>query len=137
MWNKIVDEILKQIGEEIKNASGGVEQKLQVLAVYSLAENEMQLPFAVTLSSILSENEKVLLLDLQENSGLSQLMGEFYSSGMEELLVMAESGKYSKSRMVSCIGHLDRTDVVYPLGNTECLCEVKNLTYQKLFPAQP
>ena len=102
-------------------------------AVYSLAENEMQLPFAVTLSSILSENEKVLLLDLQENSGLSQLMGEFYSSGMEELLVMAESGKYSKSRMVSCIGHLDRTDVVYPLGNTECLCEVKNLTYQKLF----
>ena len=110
-----------------------VKQKLQVLAVYSLAENEMQLPFAVTLSSILSENEKVLLLDLQENSGLSQLMGEFYSSGMEELLVMAESGKYSKSRMVSCIGHLDRTDVVYPLGNTECLCEVKNLTYQKLF----
>ena len=106
--NKIVDEILKQIGEEIKNASGGVKQKLQVLAVYSLAENEMQLPFAVTLSSILSENEKVLLLDLQENSGLSQLMGEFYSSGMEELLVMAESGKYSKSRMVSCIGHLDR-----------------------------
>ena len=118
---------------QIKNASGGVKQKLQVLAVYSLAENEMQLPFAVTLSSILSENEKVLLLDLQENSGLSQLMGEFYSSGMEELLVMAESGKYSKSRMVSCIGHLDRTDVVYPLGNTECLCEVKNLTYQKLF----
>ena len=44
--NKIVDEILKQIGEEIKNASGGVKQKLQVLAVYSLAENEMQLPFA-------------------------------------------------------------------------------------------
>ena len=56
--NKIVDEILKQIGEEIKNASGGVEQKLQVLAVYSLAENEMQLPFAVTLSSILSETKK-------------------------------------------------------------------------------
>ena len=79
--NKIVDEILKQIGEEIKNASGGVKQKLQVLAVYSLAENEMQLPFAVTLSSILSENEKVLLLDLQENSGLSQLMGNFIRPG--------------------------------------------------------
>lgn len=131
--NKIVDEILKQIGEEIKNVSGNVKKKLQVLAVYSLAENEMQLPFAVTLSSILSEHEKVLFLDLQENSGLSQLLEESYSSGMEELLVMAESGKYSKSRMVSCIGHLDRADVVYPLGNTECLCEVKNVTYQKLF----
>lgn len=64
-----------------------MKQKLQVLAVYSLAENEMQLPFAVTLSSILSENEKVLLLDLQENSGLSQLMGEFYSSGMDHSYV--------------------------------------------------
>ena len=32
-----------------------------------------------------------------------------------------------------CIRDRDRTDVVYPLGNTECLCEVKNLTYQKLF----
>lgn len=131
--NKIVDEILKQIGEEIKNVSGSVKRKMQVLAVYSLAENELQLPFAVTLSSILSENEKVLLLDLQENSGLSQLLEESYPSGLEELLVMAESGKYSKSRMVSCIGRLDRADVVYPLGNTECLCEVKNVTYQKLF----
>ena len=65
----------------------------------------MQLPFAVTLSSILSENEKVLLLDLQENSGLSQLMGEFYSSGMEELLVMAESGKYDA---VICLGAVIR-----------------------------
>ena len=133
--NKIVDEILKQIGEEIRQVGGGAtaKKRMQILAVYALAENEMQLPFAVTLASILSEKEKVLLLDLQENSGLSQLLEDSWSAGVEELLVMAESGKYSRSRMVSCIGHLDRTDVAYPLGNTECLCEVKHLTYQKLF----
>ena len=133
--NKIVDEILKQIGEEIKNVgkNGKPGKRLQILAVYALSENELQLPFAVTLSSILSENERVLFLDLQENSGLSQLLEEIYPTGMEELLVMAESGKYSKSRMLSCIGHLDRADVVYPPANTECLCEVKNETYQKLF----
>ena len=133
--NYIIDEILKNIGNEIRDVKecGRIRVKTRVAAVYSLSENEFQLPFTVTLGSILNEKERVLVVDLQENSGLSQLMGEFYSSGMEELLVMAESGKYSKSRMVSCIGHLDRTDVVYPLGNTECLCEVKNLTYQKLF----
>ncbi|MCI6242395.1 MAG: HEAT repeat-containing protein 6 [Agathobacter sp.] len=133
--NKIVDEILMQIGEEIKYGScaGNLKKKMQIFGVYALAENEMQLPFAVTLASILSEKERVLLLDLQENSGLTQLLQEHSACGMEELLVMAESGKYSRSRMVSCIGHLDRADVVYPLGNTECLCEVKYTTYQKLF----
>ena len=133
--NKIVDEILKQIGEEIRGVGNTTSSRrsLQVLAVYSLAENELQLPFAVTLSSILSEKERVLLLDLQENSGLSQLLEDVSSTGMQELLVMAESEKYSRSRMMDCIGHLDRTDVVYPIGNTECLCEVKNSTYQKLF----
>ncbi len=136
--NKIVDEILKQIGEEIKNVkeNGCLQKMPQMLAVYSLAENQYQLPFAVTLASILSEKEKVLLLDLQENSGLSQLMecddsGEM--PGLEELFLMAESGSYSKSRMISCIGHLDKTDAVYPVSNTECLCEVRNETYRKLF----
>lgn len=133
--NKIVDEILKQIGEEIKNVrqNGSVQGRMQIMAVYALSENEYQLPFAVTLASILSEKERVLLLDLQENSGLSQLIDCESATGLEELFVMSESGKYSKSRIVSCIGHLDRIDVVYPADNTECLCEVHNNTYQKLF----
>lgn len=135
--NRIVDEILKQIGEEIRQVkeNGCLQKSPQILAVYSLAENEYQLPFAVTLASILGEKERVLLLDLQENSGLSQLMNcETISGyGMEELFLMAESGSYSKGRLVSCIGHLEQTDVVYPVNNTECLCEVQNDTYQKLF----
>jgi hypothetical protein len=133
--NKIVDEILKQIGEEIKNVcqNGSVLGKQQIFAVYALAENEYQLPFAVTLASILSESERVLLINLQENSGLSQMVECSGDNGIEELLVMAESGTYSQSRLLSCIGHLDRTDVVYPASNTECLCEVQNHTYQKLF----
>ena len=132
--NKIVDEILRHIGQEIRDVqqNGRIGQKLQTFAVYSLAENEYQMPFAVTLASIMSEQEKVLLLDLQENSGLSQLLGEGKEAGLEELLVMAESGKYSKSRMVSCVEHLDNMDVVYPVCNTECLCEAQAKTYQDL-----
>lgn len=132
--NKIVDEILKQVGEEIKNVcqNGCIGGKYQVLAVYSLAENEYQLPLAVTLASILSEKERVILVDLQENSGLSQLLECDSGAGLEDLLVMAESGSFSRGRIVSCIGHLDRTDVVYPVHNSECLCEAQNATYQKL-----
>lgn len=132
--NKIVDEILKHIGEEIRDVQQGrsIRHKLQTLAVYSLSQNEYQLPFAVTLASILSEKEKVLMLDLQENSGLSQLLGESKDSGLEELMVMAEGDKYSRGRILACIDHFDTIDVVYPVCNTECLCEAQSDTYYKL-----
>lgn len=132
--NKIVDEILRHIGQEIRDVqqNGRIGQKLQTFAVYSLAENEYQMPFAVTLASIMSEREKVLLLDLQENSGLSQLLGESKEAGLEELLVMAEREKYSHARIVSCVEHLDNMDVVCPVCNTECLCEAQAETYRKL-----
>ncbi|MCD7709403.1 MAG: hypothetical protein LUI02_05965 [Clostridiales bacterium] len=132
--NKIVDEIMRHVGEEIESVQQGtgLTRKSRALAVYSLSENEYQLPLAVTLASILSENEHVLLLDLQENSGISQIAGTEGSAGLEELLVMAESGRYSSGRMLSCIGHVDGTDYVYPADNTECLCETSASTYQSL-----
>ena len=132
--NRIVDEMMQRIGEEIRGVqqSGSVPAKESILAVYSLSGNEYQLPLAVTLASILSEKERVLLLDLQENSGLSQLGDMEAGSGLEELLVMAESGKFAPGRMISCIGHLDRADYVYPVGNSECLCEASGATYQRL-----
>lgn len=132
--NKIVDEILKHIGEEIRDVQqhGRISGKLQTYAVYALAENEYQLPLAVTLASIMGEQEKVLLLDLQENSGLSQLLESEREAGLEELLVMAESGKYSQGRIVRCIEHFENTDVVCPVCNTECLCEAQLSTYRSL-----
>ena len=133
--NRIVDEILKQVGEEIQCVCQGerLPGKAQILGVYSLAENEYQLPFAVTLATLMGEHEKVLLLDLQENSGISQLTGTDCRMGLEELLVMAEKGRYATNRLISCIAHLENIDVAYPVYNTECLCEAQMKTYQKLF----
>lgn len=132
--NKIVDEIMKHIGEEIRNVTqtGQLPVKASTVTVYSLSENEYQLPLAVTLASILGEQERVLLLDLQENSGLSQLIGDSSEAGLEELLVMMEGKCFSQNRMAACIGHLDRLDYVYPAGNTECLCEGCAPIYRQL-----
>lgn len=132
--NRIVDEIMRHIGEEIRNVTqtGSLPVRARTIAVYSLSENEYQLPLAVTLASILSEQERVLLLDLQENSGLSQLVRDQSETGLEELLVMIEGGKISQNRIGACIGHLDRMDYVYPAGNTECLCETSAATYRQL-----
>jgi hypothetical protein len=131
--NRIVDEILQQVAGEIREVKeqGRLFPKTQIHAVYSLAENEYQLPFVVTLASILGEHAKVLVLDLQENSGLSR-MAEEQLMGLEELLVMAESGKYTKRRLLSCISHMEKMDIVYPAKNTECICEAGKAAYMRM-----
>lgn len=132
--NEIIEEILKNVGSEIKEVQeyGRIRAKTRVAAVYSLSENEYQLPFAVTLGSILSEKEKVLVLDFQENSGFSQLIGRGDNPGLEELLIMAESGKYSYGRLASCVGHIEGVDFAYPINNSENLCEINASIFLKL-----
>ncbi len=132
--NRIVDEIMKHIGEEITSVkkTGEIPQKARIIGVYSLAENEYQLPMAVTLASIMSEKEKTLVIDLQENSGASQILKRDESMGLEEMLVMSESNQFSTARMRSCIGHVDKVDFVYPAENTECFCEIGASSYLRI-----
>ena len=132
--NRIMDEVLSVIGDEIHQVQmeGTIGAKMRITAVYSLGEDAYQLPFAVTLGSILSERKKVLLIDLQENSGLTRLVTEKKDQGLEELLVMAEGGKCQRNRLMACIGKLDHIDYVYPVSNTECLTETEAGVYLKL-----
>lgn len=132
--NNIVDAILQEVGSEVKLlADGGqIVPKTRCIAIYSLAENEYQLPFLVTLASVLGEKSRVLILDIQENSGIMHLLQQVPRGGIEEVLSMAESGKYSKSRLLSCIGHLDHADYIYPAENTECLSEADGGKYLRL-----
>lgn len=132
--NGIVDSILKEIGTEICKLAKEEEStgNTEFMGIYSLAENEYQLPFVVTLASIIGEKSKVLILDMQENSGLSKLAKEKPNYGLEEILAMAESGHYATGRIRSAIAHMDKADFVYPAENTECICEMGVRTYQKL-----
>lgn len=132
--NKIVEEILSHVSDEVRmvQKTGKIPVKTRIMAVYSLSENEFQLPFSVTLGSVLGEQERALLIDLQENSGLTQVMAEESALGLEEVLVMAENGSYSKNRISSCIGHQYGMDFIYPAENTECLCEAQGKTYMQM-----
>lgn len=133
--NRIVDEVLKHIGDEVRSVHGkeGKNPGSRILGVYSLSENEYQLPFVVTMGSILSDRERVLIVDLQENSGFSQLAERGEALGLEEVLVMAESQKVIKNRLLSCIGHLDYLDFIFPAENTQVLCEADADLYRNMF----
>ncbi|MCC8168570.1 MAG: hypothetical protein LIO37_04435 [Clostridiales bacterium] len=132
---RIMEEVLSHItaeiavGERRKGALG----KTRLMAVYSLSAVECQLPFAVTLGAILSDNQRVLLVDLQESSGISQIMNGEGAMGLEEMLLMAESGSFNWGRMTSCIGHRNGMDYIYPAASADTFYEVGKEGYIKLF----
>lgn len=132
--NKIMENVLGGIKEEVRQVvvNGELTSQTKFIGVYALSQNEYQMPIAMTMASIYSEREKVLFLDLQGNSGLSQLATKEYEQGLEELLVMAESGKISQNRILSCIGHLDHIDYIYPAKSIDRLCEADVSSYLKL-----
>lgn len=131
--NHIVELLTEMLPEEECRirASGEQVQGLRIAAVYSLSENEYQLPFAMTLGALLEE-ETPILVDLQENSGITQIMEGAREKGLEELLLMAAEDSCSKKMLASCIGHGSNMDYVYPAENAENLCETDGQTYIRM-----
>lgn len=129
----IMEEVMKQVNEEIR-ALPGVHggQNTAIIGVYGLSRIEYQLPIALTLAAILCERQKVLFIDLEANSGMSHLTTVTGSQGLEELMVMAESGRFSGSRMEGCIGSIEHLDYVYPTRNTDRLAESSGAIIKKV-----
>ena len=50
--NRIVEEILKHVGGEVRDltSEGSLIGQTRLISVYSLADNQYQMPFAMTLS---------------------------------------------------------------------------------------
>lgn len=132
--SQIIDVVLSQVKEELQEMAMDARMVTgtRYIGLYALSRVEYQMPFGITLGTILSERERVLYIDLGENSGLSALIGKESEQGLEELLVMAESGKYSRNRMMACIGKLDHLDYVYPAVNPERISETVGGTFVKM-----
>ena len=131
--HKIVDNIFQITGMEEKALCEKVGKKTTKWGIYALSNTQLQVPFAMTVSAILREKGNVLLLDLQENSGLTTLEEGEKPSGLEELLALAETGIYTKGRIVSAIGHSEYCDYVYPAKNSQCITEADIHMYEKMF----
>ena len=112
--------------------SGTQSKKFEMIGIYSLTQEIYQAPFAVLLGKIYGELQKVLILDLQSYSGLRDMEGESFSMGLEDLLSVAQSGNYSKNRMLECIHHEGNWDYICPVQNHQCLAEGTKELYERL-----
>lgn len=125
---KIVESIEKVTGTHLQNGKKQeeTEKKPQVIGVFSLMQEKLQLPFAAALSSICGEKKSVLLLDLQAFSGLSAVVEaekEAEILGLEDLMAAAATQVYTKGRLLAGIGKTDYFSYVHGVKNPECLAE--------------
>lgn len=105
----------------------------QLIGVFSLSKEAMQIPFLVLLAEILGEKHKVLVVDLQPYSGFSTgLEVEADTLGMEDVMAMAMAETYTPSRLASSIGCEQKWDYIYPAKNVLCLAEGDMVLYQKI-----
>ncbi len=125
--SSIMSEIIQQIGGEITEIfeGGTYTPKTSLIGVYGLSESEFQLPLVLTLADILGESERVLVLDLQENSGLDVYERPKDCLCLEDLFLMVKSGNCKREHMQRAIGKHNRMEYVYPVVNTEVLSELE------------
>ena len=136
---KIVDVIEKMTGNTVQNLSEKKrEQEKQLIGIFSFSQENLQLPFGVTLCSICKEKDSVVLLDLQAFSGLEMINESMRGMeadeilGMEDLMTVATTGEYTKSRLLAGIGRESNFDYVHGVKNPECLAEGNIKIYRNM-----
>ena len=118
----------KDVAQNHRDTKGAYGQ----IGVFSLSQEAHQLPIAALLASIYGEKQKVLLIDLQSYSGLTE-EARVATMGLEDLMSVATTGNYSKARLLECIRHESNWDYIYPVQNNQCLAEGTKELYQTVF----
>lgn len=131
---KIMEEVEKAVFQRLsrKHVLAG-KKEAQLIGVFSLEKEAMQIPFTALLAEILGEQNRVLVIDMQPFSGFSaSLDSEEDALGMEDLMTVATTESYTSNRLVASIGQEQKWDFVYPVKNVQCLAEADEGLYQKM-----
>lgn len=130
---KIVELIECLIADNVSEGKTSSQRRdYELLGIYSLTQEMYQAPFAALLGKIYGEQRKVLILDLQSYSGLSEMEDGMATMGLEDLLSVALTGNYSKSRVLECIQHESNWDYICSVQNNQCLAEGTKELYESM-----
>lgn len=130
---KIIEKIEKVMTKKgMKKNGRNKKANAELLGVFSLEKEKMQIPFTALLGEILGERNKVLVVDLQPFSGMSMEVEIDDVLGMEDMLSVSMTENYTKSRLSGSIGHEAKWDFIYPVKNSSCLMEANSQIYEKM-----
>ena len=130
---KIAEILERLVADQLPTQTGlWGKKECAYWGVYSLTQEQFQAPFVALLGKIIGAQEKVLVLDLQQYSGLGAQEEGMNSMGLEDLLSVVTTGNYSRGRILECIQHESEWDYVQVVHNSECLAEGTGPLYESL-----
>ena len=128
---KIVEMLERLVADKTQKQGSGGDGRTYI-GVYSMTQGIYQAPFSALLGKICGEKQKVLVLDLQEYSGLNDMKEEPGVMGLEDLLSMSMTGNYSRGRILECIRHGANWDYVCSSQNVQSLAEGSQELYDTM-----
>lgn len=131
---KIMQELEKVVTQNSFQKTSVIgEKETQIIGVFSLEKESMQMPFTALLAEILGETNSVLVIDIQPYSGFAlEIDVESDALGMEDMMSIAATESYTNNRLSASIGCEPKWDFIYPVKNMECLTEANGELYQKM-----
>ena len=124
---KKIEQMYKMTNRKLKKTSG------QVVGVYALGNENKQLPFCAVCAQEYATKGKTIVINFQQNSSFeTDEERKHIVFCMEDIMTMAKTGVFTKSRFLRALGQEENWDYVYSVKNTECLAEMTYEMYEKM-----
>ena len=98
-----------------------MESRLEIIGVYSPMHHEMQMPFAVVLSELLSEKQKVLYINLTKYSGGLELFHWSGAYDLGDIVLRLRNKRLHPEIFLTCVYEMNRMYYIPPFSNPENL----------------
>lgn len=109
-------------GQKREEVSAGIALGgMETIGVYSPIRHEMQMPFSIVLSEILSETRKVLYVNLMEHSGFRELFDLPDGYDLGDIFIRLRNRRLSPEAFRRSVYRADGMSYIPPFGNPEDL----------------
>ena len=98
--------------------------KASVIGIYSPVNRCLKTSFALKMGQLLSRNERVLYMNLEEYSGFSRLISSQYTQDLSDVLYLYRQGAYSWLKLKAIVYSWGSMDYIPPVRYAEDLNQV-------------
>lgn len=95
-----------------------------VIGIYSPVNRCLKTSFALTMGQLMSRNERVLYINLEEYSGFSRLIQARYTQDLSDVLYLYRQGAYNWLKLKSIVYSWGGMDYIPPVRYAEDLSQV-------------
>lgn len=121
----ILHEVQVLAGAGMKpEAAGTMLKRMEVIGVYSPVCHEMQMPFAMVAAQMMSEQRKVLYVNLMKHSGFLELFGLSGEYDFGDIVLAIKRQRLSMENFLKSVYEAEGVDYIPPFDNPEDLSEL-------------